>query len=94
MFLLSTLKKGDYFKFLEGQKAIYLTNNNKFSQFDTSDINHIEYEVLKMNHKSIKVKPVDGMIEYVFKFKGDFISESLNGIDCVVEKIVPTKIEM
>jgi len=94
MFLLSTLKKGDCFRFLEGQKALYLTNNNNASEYDTTDTSHVEFEVLKVNEKSIKVKPLYGRIEYIFKFKGFFNGYNQQGVDCVVEKVVPMQIEL
>lgn len=83
--LLSDLKKGDCFKFIEGQTALYMTNNNNASEYST--MSHVEFEVLKKNEMSVKVKPTDGRIEYVFKFKGHFNGYQKEGIDCVVEKV-------
>lgn len=84
--LLSELKKGDYFSFIEGQVALYMTNNNNASEYNT--MSHVEFEVLKKNEMSVKVKPIDGRIEYVFKFKGHFNGYQKEGIDCVVEKVI------
>lgn len=86
---LSELNKGDYFKFIEGQKALYLTNNNSASEYTT--MNHVEFEVLKKNEMSVKVKPTNSRIEYVFKFKGVFGGYSNDGIDCDVIKVSSIK---
>ena len=94
MFLLSTLKKGDCFRFLEGQTALYLVNNNRACEYDTTDTSHVEFEVLKVNEKSIKVKPLYGRVEYIFKFKGYFNGYAQQGVDCTVEKVTPVQIEI
>jgi len=82
---LSELNKGDYFRFIDGQTALYLTNNNNASDYMT--MSHVEFEVLKKNEMSVKVKPTGGRIEYVFKFKGYFSGYQKEGVDCEVERV-------
>jgi hypothetical protein len=83
--LLSELNKGDFFKFIDGQTALHLTNNNNAAEYNT--MSHVEFEVLKKNEMSVKVKPTDGRVEYVFKFKGCFNNYTKQGVDCEVEKV-------
>ncbi len=80
---LSELNKGDFFKFIDGQTALHMTNNNNSLEYYT--MKHIEFEVLKKNEMSVKVKPTDGRVEYVFKFKGHFNNYTKEGVDCEVE---------
>ena len=81
---LSELNKGDYFRFIGGQVALQMANSNKVTEYHTT--NHIEFEVLKRNDMSVKVKPTDRQIEYIFKFKG-LNKDSRQGADCLIEII-------
>ena len=81
---LSDLNNGDTFTFIEGQTARYHTGSTNHADYET--ISHVIYEVLKKNPMSVKVKPISGRVEFVFKFAGFFnANEKVAGIDCLVE---------
>lgn len=72
---LSQLKQGDFFVFIPDQIIYYLRSSVDGVEFNTNS--YTKYEVLKKNEKSVKVKPIDGRVEYTFKFSGKLNNETI-----------------
>lgn len=87
---LSDLKDNDDFRFVGGQTAKYkIMRGTSFylSEMQTND--HILYNVVKKNKKSLSCRVVMGSMEYVFLFDG-VDNRQQNGVDCdvvVIQKI-------
>lgn len=80
--LLSNLKKGDFFIFLNEQKAIYMGSLNLSCEYETDS--DIIFQVLKKTKMSVKAKPIDDKVEYIFKFSG---RRSRRDSDCMIQTI-------
>lgn len=68
--LLSEIKLGELFKFVAGQIIYYLNGSGPHvNEYETNGFTL--FVVLKKNEKSVKCRPVDGRVEYTFKFSGE-----------------------
>lgn len=65
---LSDLKLGDRFKFVPGQVMRYTLPNGSHQDQDVLDF--LEYDVIKVNPKSVVFKQIGGRLDWTVKFDG------------------------
>lgn len=85
---LSEIKQGDFFKFLPDQDVHYLINTRGSDHANIYQTNHYTtFVVIKKNKVSILAKPVDGIVQYPFKFQGEVNNQKIKVVDPVIVQV-------